>query len=83
MDSNDDDQFVVFWQGDHRVCARHKKEGDEHVISWDRRRLGEDWLTPAAAFLPHLDAEWSLSEAMKHSEAARAAAEAFVHRQTA
>jgi hypothetical protein len=80
MSIDDDDQFVVFWAGNHHVCARHKKEGDEHEMPWDGRRLGEDWITPAAAFLPHLDLERSLLEAMKHSEAARAAAEVFVHR---
>jgi len=76
------DPFVVFWKGNHHVCARHK-EGDEHVMSWDGRQLGDDWMAPAADFLPHLNPEQSLSEATKHSKAARVAAEAFVHRNLA
>jgi hypothetical protein len=49
MSIDDDDQFAVFWEGNH-VCARHKKDGDEHAMPWDGRRLGEDWITPAAFF---------------------------------
>ena len=79
MSTDDDGPFAVFCDGNH-VRATHKKDGDEHVMPWDGRQLGEDWITPAAAFLPHLDPEQSLLEAMKHSEAARAAAEEFVHR---
>jgi len=75
--STDDDQFASRLESNGSyVCARHL-DGDEHLFAWDGRQLGEDWMTPTAAFL-RLDPERSLSEARKHSPAARLAAEKFV-----
>jgi len=80
MGANADDPFEVSWAGDHYLIVAHK-EGDKHRFRIDGRRIVDEWITPAAAFTKHLDAEQSLSDAKKHSAAARAAAEDFLKRQ--
>ena len=80
MRTDDGDQFAVRSESNGSyVCARHP-DGDEHLFCWDGKQLVEDDMTPAAGFLPHLDPECSLSEAVKHSRAAKVAAEKFVRR---
>jgi hypothetical protein len=72
-------KFKIWWESNHSFVGLEYPDGEGHLFPWDGKQLGEDWMTPAAASLP-LDPEHSLSEAVKHSPAARAAAETFAQR---
>jgi hypothetical protein len=76
-----DDLLVCSWESNRNYVRVIHRDGDEHVMTWDGKRLGNDWMTPAATFLSYLDPEQSLTEAQKHSPAARTAAERLVRQQ--
>ena len=79
MNTDGNDLFTVVWAGNCYVRVKHEWHEYEFPVSSDRKKVGDCWITPAAAFLPQLDPEQSLSDAVKHSRAARAAAERFLN----
>jgi hypothetical protein len=70
--------FACSWESNRSFVRVTHRDGDQHVMTWDGKVLGDDWMVPAASFLSFVDGERSLAEADKHSLSARAAAERFV-----
>jgi hypothetical protein len=76
--STDEDEFKCRWESNSNFVRAIHRDGDEHLMAWDGRRLGPDWMTPLAALVPVADERRSMTEAQRHSEVARKAAEKFV-----
>ena len=76
--TTDDDEFRCRWESNSNYVRVIHRDGDEHLMTWDGKRLGPDWMTPLAALVRNVDEEFSIAEAEKHSGPAKRAAERFV-----
>jgi hypothetical protein len=76
--STDDNEFKCRWESDRNFVRAIHSDGDEHLMTWDGKQLGPDWMTPLAGLIPVADENRSMTEAQGHSGAARKAAEKFI-----
>lgn len=73
-----DDEFKCRWESNHNFVRAIHREGDEHLMAWDGKQLGPDWITPLAGLVTGVEPEHSMAEAQGHSAAARKAAGKFI-----
>lgn len=73
-----DDEFKCRWESNRNFVRAIHRDGDEHLMAWDGKQLGPDWMTPLAALAPTADEQRSMTEAERHSGAAKKAVEEFI-----
>lgn len=76
--STDDKEFKCRWESNRNFVRAVHSHGDEHLMAWDGKQLGPDWMTPLAGLVTGVEPERSLAEAHGHSATARKAAAKFI-----
>lgn len=76
--STDDNEFRCHWESGRNFVRVIHRDGDRHLMTWDGKQLGPDWMTPLVGLIPVADATRSDADAHRHSEGARRAAEKFI-----
>jgi hypothetical protein len=60
--STHDDEYKCRWESDHNFVRAIHRDGDEHLMTWDGKQLGPDWMTPLAGLMRVADENRSMVE---------------------